>query len=174
MWDLDLGYDNSSERSLLKSMEAYLGLWNRPFEKIIQRMWQDPWFASACSKRLNTLIDNGLQRYLISHIDSLRSAIWQTQSQNFQKWPIKQEIYSWAKHAYYNDYDSYIRDLKNFVNVHIPYLQEEFNKRAEAVGIHDVPRDDQRPQDAPMFDLNGRRIQHPTRGIYIQNGRKMY
>ena len=31
LWDLDLGYDNSSERSLLNNMEAFLGLWNRPF-----------------------------------------------------------------------------------------------------------------------------------------------
>lgn len=38
LWDLDLGYDNSSERSLLRQMEAYLGLWNRPFEKILQRL----------------------------------------------------------------------------------------------------------------------------------------
>ena len=58
LWDLDLGYDNSSEKSLLRQMEAYLGLWNRPFEKILQRLWLDPWFAKACNDRLCA----GLQR----------------------------------------------------------------------------------------------------------------
>lgn len=79
LWDLDLGYDNSSERSLLRALEAYLGLWNRPFENILQRMWQDPWFAHACNQRLQQLVDAGLQTYMTDHIDSLRTAIWRTE-----------------------------------------------------------------------------------------------
>lgn len=171
LWDIDLGYDNSSERSLLRNMEAYLGLWNRPFEKILQRMWQDRWFANACNNRLNELIDGGLQQYLLDHIDSLRTVVWQTQTENFKKWSIRQMIYSWAKNAYYNDYDSYIDDLRNFVNIHIPYLKQAFAERY-ATGIQDIPQNV--PADGTIYDLSGRRIQQPTqKGIYIQNGRKI-
>ena len=167
LWDLDLGYDNSSERSLLRQMEAYLGLKNRPFEKIIQRLWLDPWFAQACNDRLQQLVDNGLQSYLLSHIDSLRSAIWQTQTENFRKWRINQEVYSWAKRAYYNNYDSYINDLKGFVNIHIPYLQQAFAQRL-TTGIH-PHQADERPDK--VFDLNGRPSLRPQKGIFIQNHR---
>ena len=167
LWDLDLGYDNSSERSLLRQMEAYLGLRDRPFEKIVQRLWKDPWFAQACNDRLQQLVDNGLQQYLLSHIDSLRSAIWQTQTENFRKWRINQEVYSWAKRAYYNNYDSYINDLKGFVNIHIPYLQQAFAQRL-TTGIH-PHQTDERPDK--VFDLNGRPSLRPQKGIFIQNHR---
>ena len=167
LWDLDLGYDNSSERSLLRQMEAYLGLRDRPFEKIVQRLWKDPWFAQACNDRLQQLVDNGLQQYLLSHIDSLRSAIWQTQTENFRKWRINQEVYSWAKRAYYNNYDSYINDLKGFVNIHIPYLQQAFAQRL-TTGIH-PHQADERPDK--VFVLNGRPSLRPQKGIFIQNHR---
>ena len=169
LWDLDLGYDNSSEKSLLRQMEAFLGLWDRPFEKILQRLWQDPWFAQACNDRLQQLVDNGLQQYLLSHIDSLRSAIWQTQTENFHKWRINQEVYSWAKRAYYNNYDSYINDLKSFVNIHIPYLQQAFAQRL-TTGIEGVETGSANRQ---FFDLLGRPTLRPHKGIYIQNHRKV-
>ncbi len=177
LWDLDLGYDNSSEKSLLRQMEAFLGLWDRPFEKILQRLWEDPWFAQACNDRLQQLVDNGLQQYLLTHIDSLRSVIWQTQTENFHKWRINQEIYSWAKHAYYNNYDSYINDLKSFVNIHIPYLQQAFAQRL-TTGIEGVESDSGvRSRESGVirqfFDLQGRPTLRPHKGIYIQDHRKV-
>ena len=173
LWDLDLGYDNSSERSLLRNMEAYLGLWNRPFEKILQRMWTDPWFAKACNERLNELIDNGLEDYLQQHIDSLRTAVWQTQTQNFKKWRIRQQIYSWAKNAYYDTYDQYIDDLRNFVSLHIPYLQQAFAERYQT-GIQGVPMDSRCSSDV-WYDLQGRPVKGAPvqKGIYLQKGRKV-
>ncbi|MBO7577478.1 MAG: CotH kinase family protein [Prevotella sp.] len=171
LWDLDLGYDNSSERSLLTNMEAYLGLWNRPFEKILQRMWQDPWFAKACNDRLHELVDNGLQQYLLHHIDSLRDAIYQTQGQNFRKWRIDQQVYDWEKHNYYNNYDSYISDLKSFIAIHIPYLQQAFAERL-TTGVRNTRME--KRGDGDMYDLQGRRIATPPRkGIYIQNHQKI-
>ena len=151
-------------------MEAYLGLWNRPFEKVLKRMWQDPWFAKACNDRLQELVDNGLQQYLIQHIDSLRDAIFQTQAQNFRKWRIDQQVYDWEKHSYYRNYDSYIADLKNFVNIHIPYLQQAFAERL-TTGIRVIQEDS---NTSVLYDLQGRRVPQSSRkGIYIQNHRKI-
>ena len=171
LWDLDLGYDNSSERSLLNNMEAFLGLWNRPFEKILQRLWQDPWFVQACNDRLRELTDRGLQAYLLSHIDSLRTTIWQTQTENFKKWRINQKVYDWAKHSYYTTYDGYISELKSFVNIHIPYLQRAFAER-QATAIRQF-ENRQSVNSQSLYDLQGRRITSPDRkGIYIQNHQK--
>jgi hypothetical protein len=173
LWDLDLGYDNSSEKSLLRNMEAFLGLWNRPFERILQRLWQDPWFAQACNDRLNQLVDAGLQAHLISAIDSLRGAIWQTQAQNFKVWPINKQVYSWEKHSYHNDYDGYINDLKAFINTHIPYLQEAFAQNLATSGISPTKTSNER-LDGAIYDLQGRRINKiNNKGIYIQNRQKI-
>ena len=173
LWDLDLGYDNSSEKSLLRQMEAFLGLWNRPFEKILQRLWQDPWFAQACNDRLNQLVDAGLQAHLISAIDSLRGAIWQTQAQNFKVWPINQQVYDWEKHSYHNDYDGYISDLKAFINTHIPYLQEAFAQKLATSGIGTTKTSSEHP-DGTIYNLQGRRINKiNNKGIYIQNRQKI-
>ena len=172
LWDIDLGYDNSSERSLLNNMEAFLGLWNRPFEKILQRLWHDPWFVQACNDRLRELTDRGLQTSLLSHIDSLRTAIWQTQTENFKKWRINQKVYDWAKQSYYTTYDGYISELKSFVNIHIPYLQRAFAER-QATAIRQI-ENRQSVNSKSLYDLYGRRITSPDRkGIYIQNHHKI-
>lgn len=171
LWDLDLGYDNSSERSLQHNMSAYLGLWNRPFEKILQRLWQDPWFARACNNRLNEWIDHGLQSYLIESIDSLRNAIWQSQGENFKVWPINKQVYDWEKHSYYTTYDGYINELKSFVNNHIPYLQQAFANRLSS-GIHDIMANQEASDQ--IYDLQGRRVgKDNMKGIYIQNHHKI-
>lgn len=171
LWDLDLGYDNSSERSLKNNMAAFLGLWNRPFEKILQRLWQDPWFARACNNRLNEWIDHGLQSYLIESIDSLRNAIWQSQGENFKVWPINKQVYDWEKHSYYTTYDGYINELKSFVNNHIPYLQQAFANRLSS-GIHDIMANQEASDQ--IYDLQGRRVgKDNMKGIYIQNHHKI-
>ncbi len=176
LWDLDLGYDNSSERSLLRQLEAFLGLANRPFEKIMRRLWQDPWFAQACNDRLQQLVDNGLQQYLISHIDSLRTVIWQTQTENFRTWRINQEIYSWAKNVYYNTYDAYISDLTEFVNIHINYLQHTFAERL-TTGIRQSALSQNHYQTdegfGKIYDLQGRPLVRAHKGIFIHNHRKI-
>lgn len=177
LWDLDIGYDNSSERSMLREMEAYLGLWNRPFEQVLRRMWQDWWFANACADRLNELIANGLQQYLLDHIDSLSAAISQSQAQNYRIWPINQQVFSFEKHRYYNNYQAYINDLKDFVRVHIPYLQQAFEQR-RTTGIHQMENGELKMENETIYDLSGRKVSSTrpysnTPTILIRNHQKI-
>lgn len=177
LWDLDIGYDNSSERSLLREMEAYLGLWNRPYEQLLRRMWQDWWFANACADRLNELVANGLEQYLLDHIDSLSAAISLSQAENYRVWPINKEVFSFEKHRYYNNYQAYVDDLKSFVRVHIPYLQQAFEQR-RTTGIKEpTPRPSLKGREE-VYDLSGRRVtstlQHShTPRILIRNHQKI-
>ena len=177
LWDLDIGYDNSSERSMLREMEAYLGLWNRPFEQVLRRMWQDWWFANACADRLNELIANGLQQYLLNHIDSLSAAISQSQAQNYRVWPINPQVFSFEKHRYYNNYQAYINDLKDFVRVHIPYLQQAFEQR-RTTGIHQMENGELKMENETIYDLSGRKVSSTrpysnTPTILIRNHQKI-
>lgn len=177
LWDLDIGYDNSSERSMLREMEAYLGLWNRPFEQVLRRMWQDWWFANACAERLNELVANGLEQYLLDHIDSLSAAISQSQAQNYRVWPINQQVFSFEKHRYYNNYQAYINDLKDFVRVHIPYLQQAFEQR-RTTGIHQMENGELKMENEAIYDLSGRKVSSTrpysnTPTILIRNHQKI-
>ena len=160
LWDLDIGYDNSSERSMLREMEAYLGLWNRPFEQVLRRM-----------------IANGLQQYLLDHIDSLSAAISQSQAQNYRIWPINQQVFSFEKHRYYNNYQAYINDLKDFVRVHIPYLQQAFEQR-RTTGIHQMENGELKMENETIYDLSGRKVRSTrpysnTPTILIRNHQKI-
>lgn len=176
LWDLDLGYDNSSERSLLRQMEAFLGMWNRPFEQIVGRMWDDPWFARACADRLDELVASGLQQYLLDRIDSLAAAIDQSQQQNFRKWNIRQQVYSFEKHVYHSTYQEYVADLKSFVRIHIPYLQQAFAQRCRLAGV-EMPATEQPAGHGRRYDLGGRAVRPSEQGrrgsIYIMNNRKI-
>ena len=86
-------------------------------------------------------------------------------------WPINKQVYDWEKHSYYNNYDSYISDLKSFITIHIPYLQQAFAERL-TTGIRSMGME--KSGDGAMYDLHGRRILTPPRkGIYIQNHQKI-
>ena len=130
MWDMDFAYGRSGEASLEKEMEAFVDFHDRPFQRVIQRMWQDPWFARACHERLEALVSAGLADYLDQRIDSLCALIALSHQQNFCRWSVSQPIYSWEKPVYYNSYQPYVRDLKRFLAIHIPYLRKRFKELA--------------------------------------------
>ena len=113
-------------------------------------------------------MEAGLQQHLIASIDSLRGAIWQTQTENAKIWPLNKKVYDWAKHSYHTDYDSYITELKAFVTTHIPYLQEAFAQKLGATGITSAKTTAN--GSSALYDLQGRKVQQPNKkGIYIQN-----
>lgn len=66
-----------------------------------------------------------------------------------------------------------------YINVTVDDGETQWTQRfgvavvGQATGIHDIHNDVRiLDKDAPVFDLQGRRIAKPTKGIYIQNGRK--
>jgi hypothetical protein len=83
-------------------------------------------------------------------------------------WPINKQVYSFEKHNYYTSYDSYIADLKSFVNTHIPYLQQAFAQKLAATGITTVTTRDEKRN--AIYDLQGRKVEQVNKkGLYIQN-----
>ena len=134
MWDMDFAYDRSGEASLLREMEAFVPFEDRPFQFLIQRLWMDPYFAHACKAKLDDMVGRGLERYLDSKIDSLVALTTLSREENFRKWSISEKVYSWEKPLYHDTYEEYIADLKEYLEIHIPYLQERFTLLAENSG----------------------------------------
>ncbi len=131
MWDMDFAYDRSGEYSLEKDMEAFADFHDRPFQRVIQRLWQDPWFAKACHDKLETLVSDGLVTYLDEHIDSLSKVIKHSRKQNFRRWSISEPVYPWERSHYHKSYRPYINDLRHFLRIHIPYLRQRFKELSE-------------------------------------------
>lgn len=81
---------------------------------------------SAVSSWIGKMEDAGLQEHLLHCIDSLSAHLQLSQEQNFSVWRIDQQVYSWEKPVYHDNYQAYIDDLKSFLSIHIPYLLERF------------------------------------------------
>lgn len=48
-----------------------------------------------------------------------------------------------------------------------------FGRKASATGIHSVETCNLKPETSTVYDLSGRQVNKPTKGLYIQNGRKV-
>ena len=66
--------------------------------------------------------------------------------------------------------NEYIDDLRQFVNNHIPYLQQAFETRRQTAAVpYSIRRAE--TDDPALYDLQGRRTKNPT-GVYIKNHKK--
>ena len=81
------------------------------------------------------------------------------------------------KHRYYNNYQAYINDLKDFVRVHIPYLQQAFEQR-RTTGIEMPTHTPYQKEREDVYDLSGRKVRSTrpysnTPTILIRNHQKI-
>ncbi|MBR5394051.1 MAG: alginate lyase family protein [Bacteroidaceae bacterium] len=48
-----------------------------------------------------------------------------------------------------------------------------FGRKASAVGIHTIETSNLKPETSAVYDLGGRKVNKPTKGLYIKNGKKV-
>ena len=127
VWDYDIAYANDNRkgdtsRQLMKDVGYELdhnGSW-------IQRMWEDPWFQRLINRRYAELLADGLQQKLLAKVDSLAAELAETQAVNYAKYGYKTEVL--RQRLFHDNYDAYVKDLKDFLNTRIPFLSEAFGK----------------------------------------------
>lgn len=127
LWDYDIAYGNDTRKGdTSRSLMTDVGYGDT--RTWMNRMWGDPWFANLINRRYRELVNGGMEEYLIHKIDSLTELIQESQDLNYQKWGIDRKMYN--ERVLYSSYDQYVDDLKEFISVHIDYLQTAFrNKR---------------------------------------------
>ncbi|MBQ8656350.1 MAG: hypothetical protein IJ527_04765 [Prevotella sp.] len=54
------------------------------------------------------------------------------------------------------------------------YYKFNFTYRTDPSGINNITTQPSTSNDQTMYDLQGRRVEHPTQGVYIVNGKKMF
>lgn len=48
-----------------------------------------------------------------------------------------------------------------------------FGRKASAMGIHTIETSNLKPETSAVYDLGGRKVNKPTKGLYIKNGKKI-
>jgi len=130
LWDKDIAYNNSGRINLIKTLIGQLNsLDERPMSSVFQRMWKDPWFRNAVSKRFEELDRKGLELYMVSAVDSLANVINASQKLNYTiaEWSIS-DWQQGGEHQYERDfnqtnYAAYVELLKSHVHDRIAFLR---------------------------------------------------
>ncbi len=128
LWDYDIAYnnDNRTDRggtsNTLRQLMKDYGYGD--LKQWMQRMWQDPWFASLIHHRFDQLVADGIEDYLNQQIDSLTDLLSQSVDLNYKRWSINTRTL--RERVLYSTYDQYIKDLRDYINQRIPFLQQRF------------------------------------------------
>lgn len=136
LWDYDIAYnnDNRTDRGGTNNTERQLmadvgyGGDNSGCRSWLQRMWDDPWFADLINRHFVELESDGLEDYLNEKIDSLVTLLDQSQQLNYERWNISTR--NLRERILYSTYDEYITYIRQYINVHLPYLRGVFAERA--------------------------------------------
>ena len=134
LWDYDIAYNNDdrTDRNGTSNTERQL-MTDYGYGKTKQwlnRMWQDPWFGRLVNRRYNEVVEAGLQDYLYEQIDSLVDLLQESQVYNYNRWGISTKML--RERVLYSSYSQYITYLKNYIAVHMSYLQTAFaNKKVD-------------------------------------------
>lgn len=122
LWDYDIAYGNDNRkgdttRQLMRDV-AY----GSAMRNWILRLWQDPWFTNLIATRYYQAIDDGLESYMLTQIDSLTSLLDQSQELNYERWSINQRAL--RERVLYSTYNEYVIDLRNYVTRRLSYMTE--------------------------------------------------
>lgn len=128
LWDYDIAYNNDNrDRSdmgdnTLEQLMSEVGYDN--CRRWIRQMWKDPWFARLINRRFREAVNDGLEDYLNTQIDSLTELLDESQQLNYERWAIDQRTL--RERVLYSTYDEYVSDLRSYIHDHLIYLRGAF------------------------------------------------
>jgi len=127
LWDYDIAYANDNRKGDT-SRQLMTDVGYGQTKEWINRMWQDPWFGRLVNRRYAEVLEAGLENFLYQQIDSIAELLQESQALNYEKWGIQKRML--RERVLYSSYDQYVTDLKDYIGIHIPYLQSAFaNKK---------------------------------------------
>ncbi|MDE7409943.1 MAG: CotH kinase family protein [Muribaculaceae bacterium] len=136
LWDYDIAFNNCrrkgdmTRRMVLK--DGYgadlTGVW-------IRRMWEDPWFVNAVNEKWKSMVENGVEKYLLDFIDTKESELSASQILDGKLWPVNKRVYD--EYLLFSTYSATVDFLRKFVRERVSFLSENFEK--EAAGAVPTP-----------------------------------
>ncbi|MDE6491321.1 MAG: CotH kinase family protein, partial [Muribaculaceae bacterium] len=129
LWDYDIAFNNCDRiGDVTRTLMADKGFGADLTKIWVNRMRQDPWFASLINRTWKDLVNAGIEQHIIDYIDNTAALIEDSQKLNFAKWPINRHDYN--ELVLFSTYAEGVNYLKDFIRNHIVFLSEEFRKAA--------------------------------------------
>lgn len=178
VWDFDFSFDNSERwgerpRALVAQEgrgEEWCYLW-------IDRLRQDPEFHKAVNEAWKTLVSNGIVNKVNAYIDEQAAVLAQSAAKNFELYPINVKAHD--ERVLFDTYAENIDFLKKTQAARADFLTEAFQTLADGGTVPETGdssiEEISTPSNEPdvIFDLQGRRLTSPAKGINIINGKKV-
>lgn len=178
VWDFDFAFDNSARWGFRpQALVAQEGRGAEWCFLWINRLRQDPAFHQAVNAKWTELTAAGIKEKVDAYIDSQAALIAQSQARNFEKYPI--DVKAHDERVLFTTYAEGIAHLKQTQADRADFLTEAFATLA-AGGTVPVTGDQSSIEsivaptdvtDAATYDLQGRRVLSPSRGLYVRSGR---
>nr|WP_321412013.1 CotH kinase family protein [uncultured Carboxylicivirga sp.] len=127
LWDFDIAFNNDDRLgdATEKLMREYAHTLVSGQTLWIQQMYKDVWFAEEVIKRWNTIVDSGIEEYLLDYIAQTEELLDASQQQNFVKWDILGEkVY--RNQFWFPTYAQEIDFLRSYVMDRIEFLNSQF------------------------------------------------
>lgn len=178
VWDFDFAFDNCDRWGARpRALVAQEGRGDEWCYLWIDRLRQDPEFHTAVNDAWKNLIANGIVEKVNNYIDEQAAVIAQSVSKNFELYPINVKVHD--ERVLFNTYDENITFLKETQAARAEFLTEAFETLAnggtvpetELNGINEITTPN--INNNVIYDLQGRRLNAPTKGINIINGKLM-
>ena len=129
IWDFDICWNNCSRMGdVSQRLAIQFGYGsNYTIKGWYTRMWDDPWFKEAVSRRYEQLREQGLDERMLSFVDSMAQVIRPSRIKNYRRWSLNTKTYDEV--YIFNTYDEYVQNIKSFIKAHNKYLSNEFARR---------------------------------------------
>ena len=145
---------------------------------LFQNLLKNKDFADRYGRRAQELLaDNGLlgPKSVLETWDSLYYVISKAIYAEAARWgDYRRDVHPYQrKGKYYTVDDYYMRERNRLLNDYFPYRSAIVLadiRRLVPSGIQSVAAPE---ADNRLFNLQGQQVQHPTKGIYIKNGKKV-
>ncbi len=133
IWDFDICWNNCSRMGdVSQRLAIQFGYGsNYTIKGWYTRMWDDPWFKEAVSRRYEQLREQGLDARMLSFVDSMAQVIRPSRIRNYQRWSLNTKTYDEV--YIFNTYDEYVQNVKAFIKAHNKYISSEFARRRSQV-----------------------------------------
>ena len=145
---------------------------------LFQNLLKNKDFADRYGRRAQELLaDNGLlgPKSVVETWDSLYYVISKAIYAEAARWgDYRRDVHPYQrKGKYYTVDDYYMRERNRLLNDYFPYRSAIVLadiRRLVPSGIQSVAAPE---ADNRLFNLQGQQVQHPTKGLYIKNGKKV-
>jgi hypothetical protein len=123
LWDYDIAFNNDNRLgdALQKRMLTY-AFQNKTW---ITRQSTDAWFINKVNQRWDELLKQGIVTHLNNYVDSLNILINQSQTKNFEKWPVlNTRVYN--EQFLFPTYIEGVNFLKKYIEDRASFLTTSF------------------------------------------------